>query len=341
MNAPEQEPTQKFESVGTMGYGTEGKINYEENKGTEAQAAFVEQFIENGEGLVDVTEKDDGCIDGRKTFLALIKKGANFVKDKIDALTKQRAKVAGGGYITGLAMRLGIAPTRGETAEADLSKLGLDFASEGIVCGAHTGPVHGNPDGTGCGANDSIVAILKNANTFRGDVNAEDPKERLLAGTTAALLAKAGLEFKPELFNEIVDTWQDAANDTAYFGGTGKSRLDVIEATQEAVSTDEEQPAMTRELEGEHKEAYIIINYVEGKTFSQAALYEALHKEFPETPVEDLPQAFVVDAWRIVELAKGAAKGDDVEKAIYAGVMYQLATATTLTDGTLKVFTNK
>lgn len=52
-----------------------------------------------------------------------------------------------------------------------------------------------------------------------------------------------------------------------------------------------------------------------------------------------LPQAFVVDAWRVVELAQLAGLSDETrEAATYAAVLYQLATAATLTDGSQKIF---
>jgi hypothetical protein len=71
---------------------------------------------------------------------------------------------------------------------------------------------------------------------------------------------------------------------------------------------------------------------------SQVKFAHTLSEEFPERASENLAQAFVVDAWRIVELAEASVEKDEVEEAIYAGVMYQVATAATLTDGSLRTF---
>lgn len=112
---------------------------------------------------------------------------------------------------------------------------------------------------------------------------------------------------------------------------------DQITASTEAAG--EEKPlAVTKRLDGDHNEDYIIVNYVEGTTFSQGAFADTLRESFPDKDDKNLAQAFVVDAWRVVELAKASVPEDEFETAMYAGVAYQVATAATLTDGTLKMF---
>ena len=70
-----------------------------------------------------------------------------------------------------------------------------------------------------------------------------------------------------------------------------------------------------------------------------------MRERFPDSEDSELPQVFVVDVPRIVELAQAVSLNKPVENAfaiaLQAGVSYQLATAATLTDGSLRVFINK
>lgn len=290
----------------------------------------AQEFIVSGEGIVAVQEKDDGCIDGRETSELYITEGGEFYTKPADNSNHERAKVAGGGYLTSQAMRLGVG-RRGVSMDTDLASVGTDLAEKGIYCGAHSG-AHQHGEGTDCGANDKFAPILQNGLAFREQVH----------GSVGALIQAAGLEFKPEVLEAVFANWQATLDDEGYFvGSTGETRLKTILATQAAASeaAGEEKPlAVTKHLDGDHNEDYIIVNYVEGTTFSQNALAEKLRGEFPDKDDKNLAQAFVVDAWRIVELAKAAVTEEEFETALYAGVAYQVATAATLTDGSLKMF---
>jgi hypothetical protein len=328
----EKQPT--ITEIAPIGYGNpESAISYDKQiaSGELSQEVdtFAGELMLSGELLVPVANTDDGCIDGRPTESLLL----NGIEKGADNHNHERAKVAGGGYITATAMRLGVG-LKGETIDADILETGAVLTSKEMYCGAHTG-AHKHGDGTDCGANDRMLEIINNASKF----------EQQVEGTTKALLGVAGLEFKPELFDQVLENWQTVAEDSGYFdGSTGVSRL---EAAQAVVQTAEEQKqsaqplGVVKHLAGSHKEDYLVVNYVEGQTVSQVALKDALAEKFPETPFENLAQSFVVDAWRIVELAQASVEADDVEAAIYAGVMYQVATAATLTDGTLRTFIAK
>lgn len=343
----EKKPT--VTTLEPMGYGNpDSAISYKKKlESGELRSEFdtaAQEFIVSGKGLVVVDETDDGCIDGRKTRAVYtfsqdeFDSNESFVTEVGELFVKpanneghERGKVAGGGYLTGQAIRLGVG-IRGESMDEDVAKLGTDLAAKEIYCGAHTGP-HMHADGTDCGANDKFVPILENASAFKDE----------LKGTTAGLFGLIGVEFKEEVFDQVIDNWKAVADSETYFAGsTGKSRLETVLATQSAAAEAEESeklPAVTKELEGDHNEAYIIVNFVKGKTFSQAALLEVLRREFPGVPDEQLPQAFVVDGWRVAELAEAATDEESHEAGLYAGVIYQLATAATLTDGSQKVFT--
>lgn len=334
----EKEHTTQVEviALGVMGYGNaESSISREKQLASAELSQEVDNFsqelIHTGEALVDVNDIDDGCIDGRETFELYVTEGGDFYLKRADEdRNHERAKVAGGGYITSQAMRLGVGQ-KGSLIDEDIAKLGSDLAEKGVYCGAHTG-AHKHGEGTDCGANDKLPLILHNALAYKEQVE----------GSTKVLIETAGLEFNPETFETVLANWEATLADDVYFeASTGASRLQRILATQAAASevSGERKPvAVTKHLDGDHNEDYIIVNYIKGKTFSQGILAEKLRAEFPDKEDKNLAQAFVVDAWRIVELAQAAVSEEDFEAALYAGVLYQVATAATLTDGSLPMF---
>ena len=325
--------------IAPIGYGNpESSISYtkqiESGELSPRVDARASELMLSGELLVEVDEKDDGCIDGRPTesVLFVTEEGTFYEKDA-DNHNHERAKVAGGGYVTATAMRLG-AGYKGETIEVDILETGAALTAKEVYCGAHTGE-HKHGDGTDCGANDKMHTIFSNALKFEAQVSA----------TTKALVEVAGLDFKPEVFDRVIGNWQGITEDASYFeGSTGASRLEAAQAVVEVAHTTSkpDQPlSVIKHLAGDHNEDYLVVNYVEGKTVSQVKFADVLSEDFPELESKNLAQAFVVDAWRIVELAQASVDEADVEAAIYAGVMYQVATAATLTDGSLKTFIYK
>lgn len=346
----EEKPTVTV--IEPMGYGNpDAAISHEKKtKSGELRPEIdtaAQEYLKSGEGLIAVHEHDDGCIDGRCTEHVyastdelkdlvddnselFVTESGEFYFKKSDSSNHERAKVSGGGYITGQAIRLG-AGVRGDSIDSDLATIGTDFAEKDIVCGAHSG-AHMAGEGTDCGANDKFRIILENASVYKEN----------LRETTEGLLGLIGAEFNEDTFNTVIDNWASVAADDSYFAeSTGKTRLNTVLATQAALAetaTEEKPPAVTKHLRGDHNEAYIVVNFVEGKTLSQNALLEVLRKEFPGVPDAELPQAFVVDGWRVAELANAAVEDGKKEAGLYAGVIFQLATAATLTDGSLKVF---
>lgn len=337
MPEKEHQPTVAVHELPPMGYGNaESSISRRkqlENGELSLEVdAKSKEIINSGEILLDVNDTDDGCIDGRGTYEVYMTERDQIVLKRLeDNSNHERAKVAGGGYITAHAIRLGLGQ-RGDSVDQDISQLGSDLAAQGIYCGAHTG-AHKHGEGTDCGANDKMPLILQQALTYKDQVTQ----------TSRALIEAAGLAFDESEFERVLSNWQDALEETAYFSdSTGATRLQRILATQAAasdVSGGRKPVAVTKHLEGDHNEDYIIVNYIAGKTVSQGVLAEQLRDAFPGRSEKNLAQAFVVDAWRIVELAKASVDESEVEAGIYAGVAYQVATAATLTDGTLPVFT--
>ena len=330
----EHETTLTITEIEPLGYGNpDSAISYKKkiDSGELRQevADRVAELLSSGELLVAVDNYDDGCIDGRPTESVLyITEEGEFYTKEADNHGHERAKVAGGGYFTGTAMRLG-AGYKGETIDADMLATGSEVTSKGIYCGAHTGE-HQHGEGTDCGANDKLLPIFEAALQFEDEI----------AGTTKALVEQAGLEFNPDTFAKVIAQWRTVLEDTGYFAeSAGVTRLNAAEAIMAAAhtATSHEKPlSVIKKLSGDHQEIELAINYVDGKTVSQVALRDKLKESFPEIDPKDLPQVFVVDAWRIVQLAQAAVPEAHFEEALYAGVMYQAATAATLTDGSLR-----
>ncbi len=326
-----------------LGYGNpESVISYikqmENGELTEEIASYAVELIERGECMTNITEEDDGCIDGRPAIeILFLNEDGEFVTQLIvDASNHERSKVAGGGYMTTLAMKQAL-DVPAQNVDVDLADVATVLTRAGLYCGAHTGE-HGHGDATDCGANDKFRIILKNNSNYHEQI----------AITTSALLAAAGIEYDEMIAKQVDANWAAVEKADTYFeGSTGATRFTVIEKAlmdaQEAKGTYTKPVAVSKHLSGDHKEDFIVINYIEGKTFSQRLFAEKMRAKFPDVPEEKLAQAFVVDVPRIVKLAQAfTGEREDAERdfqvALYAGVMYQVATAATLTDGSLRNF---
>lgn len=161
--------------VAPMGYGNpDSSISRKkqlESGELEAEVdTKAQEFIISGEGIVEVQERDDGCIDGRETSELYVTEGGEFYTKSADNSNHERAKVAGGGYITTQAMRIGVG-ARGDSIDEDLARVGADLAEKEIYCGAHSG-AHQHGEGTDCGANDKFPLILENGLKFREQIQA-------------------------------------------------------------------------------------------------------------------------------------------------------------------------
>ena len=342
--------------IPSLGYGNpDSKISYtkqiESGELTEAVAARAVELISSGEMMKPIENQDDGCIDGRPTteLLYINEKGEFYTKQVSSNEGHERSKVAGGGYMTSLAMQRALEKPS-VTLDQDLANVANSLTSKEIYCGAHSGE-HGHDDATDCGANDKFQPIIENSIVFREPI-AEHVK---------ALLGVAGVEFDQTVMDDVFAGWSETLDRNEYFeGSTGKSRFGVIEQSireaQERTGSYDKPIAVSKHLAGDHKEDFIIINFVEGKTFSQVAFAKQLSEDFPNIPAQKRAQAFVVDVPRIVALAGAIAAAPEkgtqdtytdrseqdiaqrTTKALYAGVAYQLATAATLTDGSLRNF---
>ena len=333
--------TYTVHELGALNFGNpDAKISLKQKveKGALSQELLsaVGEIIRSGECMVDITEADDGCVDGRiaSSILFLDEEGSwqeNAIDNPED---HQRSKLAGGGYLTGVHMRRGMGLSRGHVDE-DLAQVIDDLADENIFCGLHTGD-HGSETGTDCGANDKADSINAIREQFIEQIDA----------STHALLAEAGVVADVEA---ITDAKNALTPTDGYFGNsTGASRFALAQKKLQDIqmAKAEDHPvAVSKHLGGSHGEIGLIVNYAEGKTFSQAAFTRALAIRFPEIAAGDLPQMFVVDVPRIVKIAQALssrAQSDNTElafqRALYAGVDYQVSTLATLTDGSLPMY---
>lgn len=333
----EHGPVYEIKEISPLGFSANpgSAISYEKQVETgrlpEAAARSIEEYIYRGEGMQDITDTDDGCIDGRCAGRVSFPNGlGEFIRKRPieDPSEHLRAKVAGGGYITSLAMLAG----HGEASESmptDLTSVMKSLAEKGLFCGGHNGE-HGHGDVSDCGANDKFSQIIENGLYFQD----------VISSKTAALLEIAGIQPDQDISDTVFSNWVKAVNSGYGKDSSGADRFKLIEDNlqeiQQAATPKDKPLAVTKDLKGDHKEAFIIINYLEGKTFSQPALMKHLSETHPDVEA----QAFVVDVQRIVTLAQAQAEGDEraFNEALHAGIAFQLATAATLTDGSLRTF---
>lgn len=310
-------------------------------------AVSMHEIIAGGECNVACTHDDDGCLDGRCTSEIAVPNGQEFAVVNVEHnKDNERAKLAGGGYTTALAMYVALGETSA-SPEGDIVYIADEFAKQGIHCGAHTGG-HGSEDlgKTDCGANDKVKEIMA-CGTANRDV---------VAGITAALFKHSTDLFGQGSMTKALDGWDATQNNTEYFAhSNGVSRLDAIRAsilnTQDSSGRDEK-VAVIKNLKDDHNEIELVVEYEQGHTFSQTKLRTILQERYPTVDAKDLPQVFVLDFWRVQQLAYAVATMPERETgrvrtdseiqdryatALHAGVAFQVATYATLTDGSLPV----
>jgi hypothetical protein len=324
--------------LGSLGYGV-GSISYnaKADEMTNNLLYQAERLINSGECLVDVEEQDDGCGDGRPADEVVFCKDDGQIEARpitAKSPVHERAKVFGGGYIISHVMDLALG-RKSHDLDEDL-KRGVDELDKvGIHCGVHTGQ-HRHAGAVDCGANDREAEIL---------ANALDPQLTTKIMTTAKSLAEQmNQPLGDHVLEKALNNFEAALADKDYFAkSSGKSRLRTVMEQLKAEQMkrgDQSHPlAVSKNLFGDHHEAYVVLNFAEGKTFSQKLFRQQLAEQFPDLPAEQLPQVFTTDFARIKKIA--VAKTDnaaDFQIALSAGLVYSIATAATLTDGSLPMY---
>lgn len=288
-----------------LGYG-EGSISTADRDDVSPELVrATERVIQSDQILVDVDRDengelidDDGCGDGRG-----VKEVWEGLQRRFKSLN--RAKVFGGGVVMSAADEIGSGRAIGETlidtfkiAVADLKSVGLDF-------GGHTDD-HAHGVNCGCGAIDKAPEVIDNVVKYESNIR--DSLRSLIPDDT-------GLD---EIF----------ANYKAF---RGSRPTDEEFSGAEVMGMIQGEEKVTKQLEGDHKEWFIILNTVPGKTVNQDIIRQVSQGKL---------QAFAVDVWRLQEIAEKLHPGDPEaqHRALLAKLIYTLSVAATLTKGDLPVY---
>jgi hypothetical protein len=333
----EKEQLMNVSILGSLKYG-KGAISsqaFERDAQMKLVMARAAELIINGECLVSVEEQDDGCGDGRPADEVTFYDGSLETRPITpQSPVHERAKVFGGGYIISHVMDLALG-RRGARLDDDLRRGVEELSDKGIFCGFHTGQ-HQHGDAVDCGANDREMEILTNA--LDPDLLAK------ITDTTRLLADQMNQTFDDAVFERVFGQLATALTNPAYFAAsTGRSRFQTITEALEVAQDDRgdySHPlAVNKNLAGDHHEAFIMLNFGRGTTFSQHKFRDNLAADFPAVPPANLPQVFTTDFARIAEIARAKTDNDaDYQTALAAGLIYSVATAATLTDGSLLMF---
>lgn len=289
-----------------IGYG-DGSISYKEASevvGLEKIQKAVE-VIESDVILVDVSTdsdgnmiQDDGCGDGREAGTIL------YGHEEIDKPSLHRAKVFDGGATMGMAARIGVSGIVADTLNQEFANTMTDLDDKLIGYGAHTDE-HAHGENCGCGAIDKAPTIITNAIKYKDEI----------AKTIDALgIPTDGLD---AVFNRFESTL---------------TKISGQEYSGKQVSQDiKGHDKITKVLRDDHKEMFIILNMTAGKTVNQEAVRQATDGDV---------QVFATDVWRLKEIAEKMYPDNQQDQvaAFLGELVYTLATAATLTDGTLPVY---
>jgi hypothetical protein len=222
------------------------------------------------------------------------------------------AQVPGGAPGAALAYRLGIDKddlTRG-TFYNDAEAMIESYLRLGLSPGGHRDNVS-TGEVVGCGAIDGMEAIL---------ANMTDPA--LVEDHKRLVKALLGGEFDRDNYLRVLGAGLVLrSRSNGYFAGRGQI-LDLLE---------EKAPNSVSVLEGRHKEAFVIVNFVPNTTLSSNRFANE----------HDGIQAFGYDLWRSKQLAKSLfplpSQEIDRHRFIMARVMITIATLMTLTDGSQRI----
>ncbi len=291
--------------VDGLGYG-EGSISTRERSDVTAQdIAAAEAVIESEAVLIDVDRDkngrpidDDGCGDGRG------------VKEIWEGLTRRlrslnRAKVFGAGVAMAAADEIGSGQATGRSLKSVFLGAINNLKRHGLNFGGHTDD-HAHGESCGCGAIDKAPQIVDNALKY----------ETQIRGSISTLgVDDTGLD---EIFGNYREFNQAQPSNEPYSGS-------------EVMAAIVGENRVTKQLEGEHKEYFIILNMVAGKTVNQQAIREATGGEI---------QAFAVDVWRLKEIAAELHPNDPAaqQQAFLSKLVYTLSVGATLTKGDLPVY---
>ena len=351
-----------------LGFG-EGNISKQKQldngETTHEMYEVAHDIIASGECMEPIPTKvdDDGCGDGRPTAQIYQLTPDNEIREFQRSLLRPKLFGAGAIMMREMVRAVHGVVAAGDSAIADL-KHGLAILRQEnrernlqglkhIKTGAHTG-AHMHGDNCDCGAIAKSAQIIANGRKYNDQI---DVYARALLGN----------HYDEAIASEVAQINEE--RNAEYMGA--ETSMDVIDEIKQ-------EGAIIKHLEGDHKEDFVVINHQRGFTFNQAKFTQLLRERMVDAEIhngrfsaDDLEaiqayadsidmQVFSVDAWRMEDYAHVVAdhmtrndakdRGNIRErqttpayieafkKALYAGMRYTLATAATLTDGTLPVY---
>ena len=260
---------------------------------------------------IDTEATDDGCGDGRvaaKIYQVIEVMGERQVVEYKTSLN--RAKVFGGGIVMTQAALLATKTSPATTADELFSDAEALLNQRNIAFGAHTDQ-HAHGDNCGCGAIDKMPVILANITRY----------DKQIQETLQALL---GADFSQAVYDTAEQNMKQAFMALDFDGYAGSDTMDkILDAG-----------AVVKQLNGDHQEDFVVLNFHGGTTFNQRGFFEH---------TDNQAQAFCVDVWRLQKYAE-AVGGEDASaqaEALYGMLIYTLATSATLTDGSQRIFANQ
>jgi hypothetical protein len=288
----------------------------------DALKAQVEHFYVISNTLASIR-----CIDGRGEG------------DEFDKKTVLGPQVPGGAPVMALAWRTALGFEPGINIDSDVVTFKgiLKDKKLPFLPGAHEDEHNtDDPENTGCGAIDKMLGILEIMDEAHENENGDkiysvyDYTKAIAqeyCGNNEAIFDSTFSDIQVKL--EIINAQR--YNDRYFMKDepTGKHRFRqrVVNRIKEV---GHEAGCKTVEtLRGTHNEAFLLINKATGETFDRDA-FSAL--------TDNKVQVFGYDVWHAVERAK-AIFPDDQEKQqtmVVTNVMYAVATAMALTDGSLE-----
>lgn len=305
----------------------------QDSQSMKKKLAAIDAVLTDDDIFVEVTEKDCGCIDGRCSHVVIYHDDTGAIteheKDATALTRHNRAKVAGGGYITSTAMDVAVHGPASDI-EANLMHAATLLTQSEIVCGAHIGD-HQDDAKTDCGANDKMLPIYDRVCSN---------KSAMVHNMKAAFGAFC-IEYSQELCDTVFTHWQEALDTAQYVASDNPVqrmatiRDKIIPQAQEKLGQEGHPAGVIYKLKGDHNELFVLLNGRENLTLSQRVLANKLGQAL-DIKAEDAPKGFCVDIWRVQQLAQAYAEHTPL--ALHAGMLYQLGTKAQLTDGTLKVY---
>lgn len=289
-----------------LGYG-EGSISYLD-RANEAGSEFLqkaEAIITSADVLVPVdTDKSGQQIDDDGCGDGR-RSGRIFhgTVEKFKSL--HRPKVFGGGVAMATASLIGQGKAFGSTLQESFSS-GISTLKDKLIdFGGHT-DTHAHGDNCGCGAIDKAPNVVANVVKYREQITSSLGALNVDVGPLDAVLGNFA-----KYASEIQDQPYSGKNVMGEIVNNGK---------------------IVKELADDHLEMYVILNEVEGFTVDQEKIREV---------TEGKAQAFVVDVWRLRQIAARIHDGKDAEaenQSFISELVYTLGVAATLTKGDLPVY---